>query len=165
MTIRIIGFDTAKHVFQVHGADASGKMILRKRLRRSQVADFFGSLSPCIVGMEATRGAHHWARVIGSFGHKVRLISPQFVKHYVKGQKNDAQDAGAICEAVSRPEMRFVPQKSVEQPVTRRLFQVNWPLAACGSQREKSVQSTVAGDQFTAALIEHHRDDIPESTH
>lgn len=134
MAIRVIGFDTAKHVFQVHGVDASGRTVLRKRLRRSQVADFFRSLSPCVVGMEATRGAHHWARLIGSFGHEVRLISPQFVKPYVKGQKNDAQDAAAICEATSRAEMRFVPQKSVEQQDLQALHRIRSRLISCRTQ-------------------------------
>jgi transposase len=115
VALKVIGLDTAKHVFQVHGADASGRAVLRKRLRRGQVSDFFANLPKCLVGLEATRGAHYWARVIGSFGHQVKLIAPQFVKPYLKGQKNDACDAAAICEAVGRPEMRFVPQKSIGQ--------------------------------------------------
>jgi transposase len=120
MTIRIVGLDTAKHVFQVHGADASGKAVLRKRLRRNQVEEFFRATPACIVGMEATRGAHHWARVVGRFGHEVRLIAPRFVKAYVKGQKNDMQDAAAICEAASRPEMRFVSQKLGKESFFRK---------------------------------------------
>ena len=115
MGVSIIGLDTAKHVFQVHGADASGRTVIRKRLRRNQISDFFANLPKCVVGLEATCGAHYWARVIESFGHEVRLIAPQFVKPYLKGQKNDAGDAGAICEAVGRPAMRFVPQKSIKQ--------------------------------------------------
>jgi len=117
MGVSIIGLDTAKHVFQVHGADASGRTVIRKRLRRNQISDFFANLPKCVVGLEATCGAHYWARVIESFGHEVRLIAPQFVKPYLKGQKNDAGDAGAICEAVGRPAMPFVPQKSIEQQV------------------------------------------------
>lgn len=108
MAVKTIGLDIAKHVFQVHGANASGKAVLKKRLRREQVTDFFGSVGRCVVAMEATRGVHYWARVIGTFGHEVRLIAPQFVKPYVRGHKNDMQDAAAICEAASRPEMRFV---------------------------------------------------------
>ena len=115
MAVQVIGLDTAKQVFQVHGADASGRAVLRKRLRRAQIPDFFANLPKCVVGIEATQGAHYWSRVIGAFGHEVRLVAPQFVKPYLKGQKNDARDAGAICEAVSRPEMRFVPQKSLGQ--------------------------------------------------
>lgn len=115
MSVKVSGLDIAKHVFQVHGADGSGKAVLRKRLRRNQLTEFFGNIPQCVIGIEATRGAHYWARVLGTFGHEVRLIAPQFVKPYVKGQKNDSQDAAAICEAVSRPEMRFVSQKSIEQ--------------------------------------------------
>jgi transposase len=119
MSVKVIGLDMAKHVFQVHGADGSGKAVLRKRLRRNQLTDFFGSIPRCVIGMEATRGAHYWARVLGSFGHEVKLIAPQFVKPYVKGQKNDSQDAAAICEAVSRPEMRFVPRKQSSSRIYR----------------------------------------------
>jgi transposase len=144
MAIRMIGFDTAKHVFQVHGADASGKTVLRKRLRRNQVEDFFRATSPCVVGMEATRGAHHWARVIGSFGHEVRLIAPRFVKAYVKGQKNDMQDAAAICEAASRPEMRFVPQKSVEQQDLQALHRIRSRLIGCRTQLGNQIRGLLA---------------------
>ncbi|MCU1337797.1 MAG: family transposase [Bryobacterales bacterium] len=90
MAVKVIGLDTAKHVFQVHGADSSGRAILHKRLRRSQIPEFFSNLPKCLVGIEATQGAHYWSRVIGSFGHEVRLVAPQFVKPYLKGQKNDA---------------------------------------------------------------------------
>lgn len=144
MAIRIIGLDTAKHVFQVHGADGSGKTVLRKRLRRNQVEDFFRATPACIVGMEATRGAHHWARVIGGFGHEVRLIAPRFVKAYVKGQKNDMQDAAAICEAASRPEMRFVPQKSVEQQDLQALHRVRSRLIGCRTQVGNQIRGLLA---------------------
>ena len=103
--VRTIGLDTAKHVFQVHGADAKGRVVLRKRLKRNQVSDFFANLPKCLVGLEATRGSHYWSRVIGSFGHETKMMAPQFVRPYIKGQKNDAQDAAGICEAVTRPEM------------------------------------------------------------
>jgi len=98
----VVGLDTAKNVFQVHGLDSSGKVTLRKRLRRGQLTDFFANLPGCVIGLEATQGAHHWARVLESFGHSVRLVAPQFVKPYLQTQKNDANDAAAICEAVSR---------------------------------------------------------------
>src|SRR3954469_6319545 len=124
MSVKVIGLDIAKHVFQVHGADASGKAVLKKRLRREQLSDFFGSIPRCTVAMEATRGAHYWARMIATFGHEVKLISPQFVKPYVRGQKNDMQDAAAICEAASRPEMRFVPQKSIAQQDLQMLHRI-----------------------------------------
>lgn len=144
MAIRIIGLDTAKHVFQVHGADASGKTVLRKRLRRNQVEDFFRATAACIVGMEATRGAHHWARVIGGFGHEVRLIAPRFVKAYVKGQKNDTQDAAAICEAAGRPEMRFVSQKSVEQQDLQALHRMRSRLIGCRTQLGNQIRGLLA---------------------
>ncbi len=116
--ISMIGLDLAKHVFQVHGVDASGGVVLRRQLRRSAVEKFFAQLPPCTVGMEACGGAHHWARVIGRYGHQVRLMPPAYVKPYVKRNKNDGRDAEAIYEAVGRPTMRFVPVKSVEQQAT-----------------------------------------------
>jgi len=115
MVISRIGLDLAKNVFQVHGVDEHGKTVLRKTLRRSDVSRFFANLPPCIVGMEACSGAHYWAREVAGFGHDARLISPQFVKPYVKSNKSDRNDAEAICEATGRPSMRFVPIKSSEQ--------------------------------------------------
>lgn len=115
MKITTIGIDLAKEVFQVHGVDAQGKAVLRKQLRRSEMARFFANLEPCLIGMEACGGSHHWARKLGEFEHTVKLMSPQFVKPYVKTNKHDMADAEAICEAVSRPSMRFVPIKNVEQ--------------------------------------------------
>ena len=115
MQVATIGLDLAKHVFQVHGVDAAGKVVLRRRLRRVQVVEFFAALPPCLVGMEACGTAHHWVRVIRSLGHEVRLMPPQYVKPYVRRGKNDAADAAAICEAVTRPSMRFVPVKTDEQ--------------------------------------------------
>ena len=106
-----IGLDIAKQVFQVHGADKAERPVLRRKLRRSEVIRFFSDQSPCLVGIEASGSAHYWARVLSGLGHTVRLMAPQFVKPYVKSQKNDANDAEAICEAVTRPNMRFVPQK------------------------------------------------------
>ncbi len=111
----IIGLDLAKSVFQVHGVDAQGRVVLRRQLRRSQVPGFFERLEPCLIGMEACSGAHHWARELGGLGHEVRLMPPAYVKAYVKRSKTDAADAEAICEAVTRPTMRFVPVKSDEQ--------------------------------------------------
>ncbi len=115
MKITTIGVDLAKTVFQVHGIDGSGKAVVRKRLRRNQVLTFFAQLPTCLVGMEACSGAHYWARELHKLGHTVKLMAPQFVKPYVKANKTDAADAEAICEAVTRPTMRFVPIKSVEQ--------------------------------------------------
>jgi transposase len=112
--ISIIGLDLAKHVFQVHGADDRGRCVLRKQLKRREVLDFFGKRAPCVVAMEACGTAHYWARKIAGLGHETRLIPPAYVKPYVKRGKNDALDAEAICEAASRPTMRFVPAKSME---------------------------------------------------
>jgi transposase len=110
-----IGLDLAKSVFQVHGVNRDGVVVLRRQLRRSQVLAFFERLGPCLVGMEACSGAHHWARELGALGHEVRLMPPAYVKPYVKRGKTDAADAEAICEAVTRPTMRFVPVKSAER--------------------------------------------------
>ncbi len=110
-----IVLDLAKRVFQVHGADGEGRPVLRKKLRRGQVLAFFSSLPPCLIGMEACASAHHWARELQALGHEVRLIPPQYVRPFVKTNKNDAADAEAICEAVTRPTMRFAAVKSTEQ--------------------------------------------------
>lgn len=110
-----IGLDIAKSVFQVHGIDAQGAVVVRQRLQRSRVLPFFAKRGPCLVGIEACGSAHHWARELVRLGHEVRLIPPSYVKPYVKRQKNDMADAEAICEAVTRPTMRFVPVKSPEQ--------------------------------------------------
>lgn len=115
MKITTIGIDLAKEVFQIHGVDTHGKAVLRKQLRRGEMAKYFANLEPCLIGMEACGSAHHWARKLGEFGHTVKLMAPQFVKPYVKTNKNDMADAEAICEAVSRPNMRFVPIKNIEQ--------------------------------------------------
>lgn len=115
MEIRTLGIDLAKSVFQLHGVNAEGAAVLRKKLRRGAVLSFLRDLPPCLIGMEACASSHHWAREITAIGHEVRLIPPAYVKPYVKRQKNDAADAEAICEAVSRPNMRFVPIKSPEQ--------------------------------------------------
>jgi transposase len=113
--ITTVGLDLAKTVFQVHGVDRAGRTVLRKTLRRGQVANFFAQLPACLIGMESCPGAHFWARKLVAMGHTVKRIAPQFVKPYVKTHKSDAADAEAICEAVARPNMRFVPIKTVEQ--------------------------------------------------
>src|SRR5437867_2002647 len=126
--VTTIGLDLAKTVFQVHGVDASGRAVVRRQLRRSQVLPFFAKQPVCLVGIEACATAHHWAREIAKFRHEVRLMPARYVKPYVKRNKNDAADAEAICEAVTRPTMRFVEVKTEEQQSvlmlhrTRQLF-------------------------------------------
>ena len=115
MNITTVGLDLAKNVFQVHGVNADGVVIVRRRLRRAQVGTYFASLQPCLVGMEACGTSHFWARELIALGHEVKLIPPSYVKPYVRRGKNDATDAEAICEAVTRPNMRFVPIKTEEQ--------------------------------------------------
>jgi transposase len=127
-TITTIGLDVAKSVFQVHGVDAAGQVIIRRQLKRRYVLAFFEKLPPCLVGIEACASSHHWSRELKALGHTVRLMPPAYVKPYVKRQKNDATDAEAICEAVTRANMRFVPTKTPEQQSclmlhrTRHLF-------------------------------------------
>jgi transposase len=115
MEVTTIGIDIAKRIFQIHGVNKNGKTILKKKLMRDQVLTFMSNMPRCLVGMEACGGANYWAREISKLGHEVKLMAPQFVKPYVKTNKNDEADAEAICEAVTRPNMRFVPIKSVEQ--------------------------------------------------
>jgi transposase len=115
MKITTIGLDLAKHWFQVHGVDVNGRVVVRRRLWRSGVIPYFRSLEPCLIGIEACATAHYWARELTALGHTVKLMPPAYVKAYVKRNKNDAADAEAICEAVTRPSMRFVPVKSAEQ--------------------------------------------------
>src|SRR5271157_3751101 len=126
--VATIGLDIAKTVFQVHGVDANGQVVVRRRLTRGRVLAFFEKLAPCLVGIEACSTSHYWARELIARGHEVRLMPAQYVKPYVKRGKNDAADAEAICEAVTRPTMRFVGVKTVEQQSimmlhrTRHLF-------------------------------------------
>ena len=129
MQIVRIGLDLAKYVFEIHGVDAHGKTVLRKTLRRAAVPAFFANLPPCLVGMEASNGAHFWVQALSDLGHDVRLISPQFVAPYVKSNKNDRNDA-SICEAVSRPSMRFVPVKSAEQLAVQAVHRIRSRLVA-----------------------------------
>lgn len=115
MNVKTIGIDLAKAIFQIHGVNEHGKCLFNKQLKRAQMISFFANLPPCLIGMEACSSAHYWASKLQGLGHTVKLMAPQFVKPYVKTNKNDAADVEAICEAVSRPNMRFVPMKSSEQ--------------------------------------------------
>lgn len=144
MQITTVGIDLAKNVFQIHGVDSKGKAILRKRLRRDQVAAFFGNLPACLVGMEACSGAHHWARRLEAFGHTVKLMAPQFVKPYVKSNKTDMADAEAICEAVSRPTMRFVSIKNVEQQSVLALHRVRQGFVKARTAQANQIRGLLA---------------------
>ena len=124
MEVTTIGLDLAKHVFQVHGIDASGAVVVKRRLRRRELRSFFAGLKPCLVGMEACATAHYWARELRALGHDVRLMPAQYVKAYLRRGKNDAADAAAICEAVGRPSMRFVPVKGEAQRAALMLHRV-----------------------------------------
>jgi transposase len=124
MEITTIGIDLAKNVFQLPGVTKHGKISLRRQLRRDQMAAFFANLPPCLIGMEACGSAHQWARKLQTLGQTVKLMAPQFVKPYVKSNKNDAADAGAICKAVARPTMRFAPIKNIEQQTVLSLHRV-----------------------------------------
>ena len=124
MQITTVGIDLAKNVFQVHAVDQHGKIALKKQLKRGQMAEFFANLPTCLIGMEACGSAHYWARKLQALGHTVKLMAPQFVKPYVKTNKHDAADAEAICEAVRRPNMRFVPVKNIEQQAVLALHRV-----------------------------------------
>ena len=128
-------------------------MVLRRKLRRSEVARFFSEQPPCLVGIEASGSAHYWARVLGGLGHTVRLMAPRFVKPYVKSNKNDANDAEAICEAVTRPSMRFVPQKSVEQQDLQSLHRVRSRLVSCRTQLVNQIRGLLA--EYGIVLPQH----------
>jgi transposase len=140
MKITTIGIDLAKNVFQVHGINERGQAVLKKQLNRSQVMAFFANLPPCLIGMEACSSAHHWARKLQELGHTARLIAPQFVKPYVKSNKNDAADAEAICEAAGRPNMRFVPIKSIEQQAVLALHRARHALVKARTAQANQIR-------------------------
>ena len=169
-----IGLDIAKRVFQAHGADRSGHVVLRKRLMRDKLLAFFAAQPPCTVALEACGGAHHWGREIGKLGHAVRLIPPAYVKPYVKRQKNDAADAEAICEAATRPSMRFVPVKSEAQQASAVVFRARDLLVRQRTQCINALRGHLAeygyvvpqGITHVGALIGHIEDrnaSLPES--
>ncbi len=151
MQIARIGLDLAKYVFEIYGVDAHGKTVLRKTLRRHAVSVFFANLPPCLVGLEASNGAHFWAKALSDLGHDVRLISPQFVTPYVKSNKNDRNDAEAICEAVGRPNMRFVPVKSAEQLAVQAVHRI------CSSPGRGSRQARQSGPRSSRGARHRRR--------
>jgi transposase len=138
MQVTTIGLDIAKNVFQVHGIDGRGRVVLRRRLARAKVLTFFANLPRCLIGLEACGGAHYWARELSALGHEVRLMPPQYVKAYVKTNKHDAADAEACCEAVRRPSMRFVPVKSADHQALAMLHRVRDQLV---SQRTATIHA------------------------
>jgi len=142
--ITTLGIDLAKNVFQIHGADARGKKMLTKRVQRHKLVEHIANMSPCVIGMEACGGAHYWARRFKEFGHDVKLMSPQFVKPYVKSNKNDANDAEACCEAVTRPSMRFVPNKTVEQQDIQAMHRIRSRLIAQRTSLSNQIRGLLA---------------------
>src|SRR3954454_1725413 len=146
-----IGMDTSKHVFQLHGVNAAEMPILRKKLRRKDMVAFFEKLAPTVVAIEACGASHHWARLLQSFGHTVKLIPAQLVKPYVKRGKNDAADAEALCEAMSRPTMRFVPVKTSDQQAALMLVGVRDRLIRNRTQLANTIRGHAAEFGLTAA--------------
>lgn len=158
-----IGIDLAKTIFQVHGVDARGKVVIRKALKRAQMAAFFANTPACLIGMEACGSAHYWARKLQTLGHTVKLMAPQFVKPYVKTNKNDAADAEAICEAVTRPTMRFVPIKSVEQQAILALHTVRQGFVKARTAQANQIRGLLA--EFGIVIpqgISHIATSLPE---
>ena len=144
MNIKRVGIDLAKQVFQIHGVDGQEKVVLRKQLRRAQMLDYFKKLPPCLIGMEACSGAHYWARELQKLGHTVKLMAPQFVKPYVKSNKNDANDAEAICEAVARPTMRFVAIKSIAQQDIQAVHRIRSELVQQRTAKVNQIRGLLA---------------------
>lgn len=146
-----IGMDTSKHVFQLHGVDAAEQAVLRRKLRRGEVEKFFAGLAPTPIGIEACGASHHWARRLGELGHEVKLLPPQRVRPYVARGKNDAADAAALCEAMSRPEMRFVPVKTAGQQAALMLVGVRDRLIRQRTQLANAIRGHAAEFGLTAA--------------
>src|SRR6201994_1022238 len=143
--------DTSKHIFQLHGVNAAEAPVLRRKLRRKEMIAFFQKLEPTVIAIEACGGSHHWARLLQSFGHTVKLIPPQLVKPYVKRGKNDSADAEALCEAMSRPTMRFVPMKTTEQQASLMLVGLRDRLIRNRTQLANAIRGYAAEFGLTAA--------------
>lgn len=157
-----IGMDTSKHVFQLHGVNASDEVVLRRKLRRKEMVAYFEKLAPTVIAIEACGASHHWARLLRSFGHEVKLISPQLVKPYVKRGKNDAADAEALCEAMSRPTMRFVPVKTAEQQAALMLMGLREQLVAGRTQLSNAIRGYAMEFGLTAAKGKAHLEPLLE---
>ncbi len=155
MKVTTAGIDLAKNVFQLHGVDESGREALHKRLSRGKLLGYLANLEPCLIGIEACGGAHYWAREISKLGHTVRIMSPQYVKPYIKSNKNDRNDAQGICEAVGRPHMRFVAPKSVEQQTIQALHRV----------REQLIKGRTALVNQTRGLLAEYGIVVPKGVH
>jgi transposase len=156
MNIKRVVIDLAKSVFQVHGVDNQEKVVLRKQLRRAQLLDYFKKLPPCLIGMEACGGAHYWARELQKLGHTVKLMAPQFVKPYVKSNKNDANDAEAICEAVARPTMRFVAIKTIAQQDIQAMHRIRSELV----QQRTATVNQIRGLLAEYGIVDGRRVDV-----
>ena len=163
MNAMTIGIDLAKSVFQVHGVDAKGKVVLKKAVKRAQMAAFFANTPPSLIGMEACGSAHYWARKLQEQGHTVKLMAPQFVKPYVKTNKNDAADAEAICEAVTRPTMRFVPIKNGEQQAVLALHRARQGFVKARTAQANQIRGLLAEYGIVIAQgIGHIAKSLPE---
>lgn len=163
MNITTVGVDLAKSVFQVHGVDERGKTVLRKQLKRSEMLCYFANLPPCLIGMEACGSAHYWARELTKLGHTVRLMAPQFVKAYVKTNKSDRNDAEAICEAVARPSMRYVPVKTAEQQAVLAQHRARQAFVTARTAQANAIRGLAA--EFGIAIpkgIGHITERLPE---
>ena len=174
MHITTIGIDLAKNLFQLHGIDAQGNTVLRKQLRRSQMTVYFVKLPACLIGMEACATSHYWARKLQAMGHTVRLMAPQFVKPYVKSNKNDAADAAAICEAVTRPSMRFVAIKTVAQQAQLALHRARSAMVGSRTRAANQIRGLIAELGISLpqgishihqvpALLDTHQQELPGS--
>ncbi|EYS84673.1 transposase [Cupriavidus sp. SK-4] len=175
MNVTTVGIDLAKNIFQVHGVNEHGKPVLTKQLRRHQMPTFFAKLPPCVIGMEACASAHFWARKLQGFGHTVRLMAPQFVKPYVKTNKNDVADAEAICEAVARPNMRFVPVKNIDQQAVLALHRARQGFVRARTAQANQIRGLLGEfglviprgitniAQHVPALIEDASNELPGS--
>jgi transposase len=152
MKITTVGIDLAKNVFQIHGVDERGKAVVRKQLKRADMAKFFANLPKCLVGMEACGSAHFWARKLSEFGHTVKLMAPQFVRPYVKTNKNDQADAEAICEAVSRPTMRFVSLKTTDQQAVLMLHRARQGFVKARTAQANQMRGLLAEFGLVIAL-------------